>query len=67
MYCFICGSKKNSEDNWEIYTDGGREQTNIDAVEWIKKAIVLGVGEVLITSIDRDGTQKGYEVELMKK
>jgi imidazole glycerol-phosphate synthase subunit HisF len=58
-------AKKIGENKWEAYTDGGREGTGIDVVEWIRKAIGLGVGEVLITSIDKDGTKKGYESELV--
>ncbi len=58
-------AKKIGEKKWEAYTDGGRERTGLDAVEWAKKAISLGVGEILITSIDRDGTRKGYESELV--
>lgn len=58
-------AKKTSENKWEAYTDGGRERTGVDAIQWIKQAVDLGVGEVLITSIDRDGTQRGYESELV--
>lgn len=53
-------------DKWEIYTDGGREHTGIDAIEWVKKAISLGIGEIVVTSIDNDGTRNGYELELIK-
>ena len=59
-------AKKIGDSQWEAYTDGGREHTGIDAIEWIKKALDLGVGEILITSIDRDGTRKGYELELVQ-
>lgn len=58
-------AKKIGNGKWEAYTDGGREKTGIDAVEWAKRGVDLGVGEILITSIDRDGTQKGYESELV--
>ena len=58
-------AKKTGERRWEAYTDGGREKTGLDAVEWAKRAVDLGVGEILITSIDKDGTQKGYESELV--
>lgn len=57
-------AKKIGEGKWEVYTDGGRESTGLDAVEWAKKAVDLGVGEILITSIDRDGTRKGYDISL---
>ncbi len=59
-------AKKVGEGKWEAYTDGGREKTNIDAIEWIQKAIDLGVGEILLTSVDRDGTKSGYDLALLK-
>lgn len=59
-------AKKNSPGKWEVYTDGGREHTGIDAIKWAKKAISLGIGEIVITSIDNDGTRAGYELELVK-
>lgn len=60
-------AKKKSDGSWETYTDGGRERTGINAIEWIKNALKLGIGEIVITSIDHDGTKKGYDVELIKK
>ena len=59
-------AKKNS-DNWEIYTHGGRNNTGINAVEFSKKMENSGAGELLVTSMDRDGTQVGYDLELMSK
>ncbi len=59
-------AKKIGESKWEAYTDGGRERTYIDAMDWAKKAIALGVGEIMITSIDTEGTKKGYDHDLMK-
>ena len=59
-------AKKIAENKWEAYTDGGRERTGLDAVSWIKKGIELGVGEILITSIDQDGTYNGYDMDLIK-
>lgn len=59
-------AKKNSNGKWEAYTDGGRERSGVDAVQWIKKAVSLGVGEILVTSIDQDGTRKGYELDLVR-
>ena len=53
--------------SWEIYTDSGREKTNIDAIEWAKKIEDLGCGEILVTSIDREGTCSGFEIDLIKK
>lgn len=58
-------AKKRNDGTWEAYTDGGREHTGMNAIEWIKKALSLGVGEVIITSIDRDGSRKGYDLELI--
>jgi cyclase len=51
---------------WEIYLNGGRTPTGIDAVEWAKKVEALGAGEILLTSMDRDGTQDGYDIPLTK-
>lgn len=59
-------AKKTGPNKWEAYTDGGREHTGVDAIKWAKKAISLGVGEIIITSIDNDGTRKGYDPELTK-
>ena len=57
-------AKKTSAKKWEVYTYGGRKPTGIDAVKWAKKAEALGAGEILLTSMDRDGTKAGYEIEL---
>ena len=59
-------AKQRSEGYWEVYTDCGREQTGIDAIDWARRAASLGAGEVLITSIDREGTRKGYDVKLTR-
>ena len=60
-------AKKVSENKWEIFTHGGRNKTEIDAVEFAKKAEDNGAGEILLTSMDKDGTKSGYDVELLKK
>ena len=57
-------AKKNN-NKWEIFTHGGRNKTGIDAVEFAKKMEDCGAGELLVTSMDRDGTQIGYDIELM--
>lgn len=57
-------AKKTGEKKWEVYTHGGRTPTGLDAVEWAKKATSLGAGEILLTSMDRDGTKLGYDIEL---
>ena len=59
-------AKKNS-NNWEIFTHGGRNSTGIDALEFAKKMEESGAGELLVTSMDRDGTQVGYDIELISK
>ncbi|HEY4484415.1 MAG TPA: imidazole glycerol phosphate synthase cyclase subunit [Candidatus Paceibacterota bacterium] len=59
-------AKKVSPNSWEAYTDGGREKTGLDAIKWIKQAIQQGIGEILLTSIDADGTRKGYDTDLCK-
>ena len=60
-------AKKTKAGNWETYTDGGREKTDINSIDWIKKAISLGVGEIIITSIDQEGTKQGFDLELIDK
>lgn len=57
---------KNQKLKWEVYIKGGRVPTGIDAVEWAKKVEELGAGEILLTSMDRDGTKLGYDLELTK-
>lgn len=57
-------AKKIKDGKWEVFTYGGRKATKVDAVVWAKKAEELGAGEILLTSMDRDGTQKGYDIEL---
>ena len=59
-------AKKNGEI-WEVFTHGGRNNTNINAIEFAKKMEECGAGELLITSMDRDGTQTGYDIDLMNK
>jgi cyclase len=58
---------KKKFDKWEIFTHGGRNNTRVDAIEFAKKMENSGAGELLITSMDRDGTQVGYDIELMSK
>jgi len=55
---------KRKDASWEVYIHGGRDATGIDAVEWAKKVVGLGAGEILLTSMDRDGTKDGYDLEL---
>ena len=61
-------AKYNPErKSWEVYVKGGRENTGMDAIEWAKKAVELGVGEILLTSMDADGTKAGYDIELTRR
>ena len=59
--------KKVSVNKWEIFTHGGRKSTGIDVLKFVKKIQSLGAGEILLTSMDRDGTKKGYDLDLTKK
>ena len=59
-------AKKQSENRWEVYTDSGREKTGIDVVDWAKEGVRQGAGEILLTSIDTEGTKKGFDIELTK-
>jgi len=57
---------KRVDDHWEIFTHGGRKATGIDVVEWARKMQAFGAGEILLTSMDGDGTQAGYDLELTR-
>ena len=59
-------AKRITEKRWEVYTNNGRERTGLDVVEWVTKAVELGAGEVLLTSIDKEGTRQGYDIDLSK-
>ncbi|MEC9097515.1 MAG: imidazole glycerol phosphate synthase subunit HisF [Pseudomonadota bacterium] len=58
---------KRNNDGWQIFTHGGREPTGLDPIDFAKKAESLGAGEILLTSMDRDGTKKGYDTALLNK
>jgi len=58
---------KKTQDKWEVFTHGGRNNTGIDAIKFAEKMEDSGAGELLVTSMDRDGTQVGYDIELMSK
>ena len=60
-------AKKISDYKWEIFTHGGRNKTGIDAIEFAKKAQNNGAGEILLTSMDKDGTKSGYDLDLLKQ
>src|SRR5437660_4105550 len=59
-------SKAGEADRWEIFTHGGRNPTTIDAIEYAREVVTLGAGEILLTSMDRDGTKRGYDVALTR-
>jgi cyclase len=58
-------AKQVAPDRWEVYTENGREPTGLDVIEWAKKGVVMGAGEILLTSVDREGTRKGFDVDLV--
>ena len=62
----IDAKRKADGSGWEVYLNGGRVNTGIDALEWAKKAEELGAGEILLTSMDCDGTKAGYDIELTR-
>jgi cyclase len=59
-------AKQVSQDRWEVYTNNGREKTGLDVVEWVKRGVAMGAGEILLTSVDREGTRKGFDIALVK-
>ena len=59
-------AKRNEKGGWNVYKHGGRIDTGLDALEWIARAEKLGAGEILLTSMDRDGTKAGYDIPLTK-
>ena len=58
---------KKNENSWEVMIENGREKTGLDVIEWAKKVSSLGAGEILVTSIDKEGTRKGFDYALLKK
>ena len=59
-------NKKKEPPRWEVFTHGGRKSTGLDAIEWAAKMVQKGAGELLLTSMDRDGTKAGYDVEFLR-
>ena len=59
-------AKKNHENFWEVYIDNGRERTGLNVVDWAVQGVSKGAGEILLTSVDREGTRKGFDVELVQ-
>lgn len=66
--CVVCAidAKRRTEGGWEVYLNGGRIPTGIDAVKWAQEAVKRGAGEILLTSMDCDGQKKGYDLELTR-
>lgn len=66
--CVVCAidAKKNNSDSWDVFLNGGRINTGLDALEWAKTAEKMGAGEILLTSMDADGTKSGYDIELTR-
>jgi imidazole glycerol-phosphate synthase subunit HisF len=60
-------AKKTSPGKWEVFTHGGRRNVGLDAIEWAKRVAQLGAGEILLTSMDRDGTKNGFDLELTRR
>jgi cyclase len=60
-------AKRNDKGSWTVYLNGGRVPTELDAIDWAMKAEQLGAGELLLTSMDKDGTKSGYDIELTRK
>jgi imidazole glycerol-phosphate synthase subunit HisF len=59
-------AKQQAPGRWEIFTDCGRERSGVDAIEWAQRGVELGAGEILVTSIDREGTRKGFDIDLTR-
>jgi cyclase len=60
-------AKQIAPGKWEAYTDNGRERTGLDVVEWAMRGVELGAGEILLTSVDREGTRQGFETDLIRR
>lgn len=63
----IDAKKREDLSGWDVYINGGRVNTGIDVVEWARKVEKLGAGEILLTNVDRDGTRKGYDIDLLRR
>ena len=60
-------AKKTGDDQWRVFTHGGRKEAGLDAIEWAKEAVALGAGEIVLNSIDADGTKAGYDIEITRR
>lgn len=59
-------AKKMQKNKWDVFIESGREKTDLDVVEWVKKGSDLGIGEILLTSVDKEGTTEGFDTDLLK-
>jgi cyclase len=59
-------AKQVGNDRWEVYTDNGRERSGREVIDWVRQATSLGIGEILLTSVDREGTRQGYDLNLIR-
>lgn len=59
-------AKQVAPGRWEVYTDNGRERTGMDVIDWVKRGVSMGAGEILLTSVDREGTRKGFDIDLVR-
>ena len=68
IQCMVLSIEAKDQGNgkWEAYTDNGRERTGVNVLEWVDRAVNLGVGEILLTSIDKEGTRKGFDLALIR-
>ena len=60
-------AKKIAPDQWGVFSQGGRKSTGLDAIEWAKKAVALGAGEIVLNSIDADGTKAGFDLVITRR
>ena len=60
-------AKKTDYEEWRVFTHGGRKEAGLDAIEWAKEAVALGAGEIVLNSIDADGTKSGYDIEITRR
>ena len=60
-------AKQTAPGKWEAYTDNGRERTGLDVIEWVRRGVTLGAGEILLTAIDREGTRQGFDLDLIRQ
>src|SRR5262249_5583269 len=59
-------AKRSGPGRWEAFTENGRQHTGLDVIEWARRGVALGAGEILLTSVDQEGTRKGFDIELVR-